>query len=480
MAANEGAVNQDGEKTHLGVVVVGHVDAGKSTTTGHLLFKMGIMDEREREKLMQEAADAGMGSFAFAYFMDKSPEERGRGVTILCTTKEFFTPNFHYTIIDAPGHRDFIKNMLSGASQADVALLMVPSDGNFLKAIAKGNRKTGEVQGQTRQHARLCNLLGIKQIIVGINKMDSETANYQESRYEEIKAEVARMLKQVGYDPKNTPFIPMSGFKGDNLDTKSENMPWWNGYKCKVKTADGSKTVEGNTLCEALDTYVQIPIRPIDKHFRMPVSGMLNITGAGDICTGRIEQGVLNKGATIKFTGYPDITARAFSIEMHHRQVDSAQAGDNVGVCVKGLPKEKVQKPRVGSVMFVDGDGEPCMKVEQFTATIFVADHPGQLKCSDKDDRGGFTPSVHIRTAKAPCRLMAINWRKGKKTNKQKIENPPFVESGDTAEVVFKPKKPLYVEAYADCEGLGRVAVMDSNSLIMLGRVSSVEYATTS
>lgn len=185
----------------------------------------------------------------------------------------------------------------------------------------------------------------------------------------------------------------------------------------------------------AQDTYVQIPQRPVEKPFRMPVSGALNIKGAGDIYTGRIEQGVLNKGATVHFTGYPDITAKAFSIEMHHRQVDQAQAGDNVGVCIKGLPKEKVQKPVVGSVMYAAGDGEPCKKAVSFVATVFVADHPGQLKCSDADGRGGFTPSVHIRTAKAPCRLTSINWRKGKKTNKQKIENPPFVEAGDTAEV---------------------------------------------
>ncbi len=449
-----------------------------STTTGHLLFKLGSMDEREKEKLQKMAEEAGKGSFAWAFALDNTDVERERGVTIKCTTKEFFTPvvdgctPYHYTVIDAPGHRDFIKNMLSGASQADVALLMVPADGNFIAAIQKGNRKTGEVQGQTRQHARLCNLLGIKQLIVGINKMDSDVANYSEVRYNEVKSEVERMIKQVGYDHKNVPYIPMSGYTGENLDVKSDKMPWYTGFSCKV----GDKVVEGHTLVDALTRFVQPPKRPVEKPFRMPVSGAFNLKGAGDIYTGRIEQGVLPKGAEVRFTGFPDVVAKAFTIEMHHRQVEEAGPGDNVGICLKGLPKEKNLKPGIGSVMYLTKD-EPLKRVVNFTATVFVQEHPGQLKCTDeKSGVGGFTPSIHIRTGKAPCRMVKINWRCGKKTNKQKVEDPPYIEAGDTAEVVFEPLKSLYVEPYSECEGLGRVAAMDSNSLILLGRVNSVEY----
>ena len=166
-------------KEHLSIVICGHVDSGKSTTTGRLLFELGGIPEREVEKLKAEADALGKSSFAFAFYMDRQKEERERGVTISCTTKEFFTDKWHYTIIDAPGHRDFIKNMISGAAQADVALLMVPADGNFTTAIQKGNHKAGEVQGQTRQHARLLNLLGVKQLIVGVNKMDCDTAGYK-------------------------------------------------------------------------------------------------------------------------------------------------------------------------------------------------------------------------------------------------------------------------------------------------------------
>merc|ERR1712078_551390 len=176
------------EKKHLSVVICGHVDSGKSTTTGRLLFELGGIPEREMTKLKEEAERIGKGSFAFAFYMDTQKDERERGVTIKCTTKEFFTDKYHYSVIDAPGHRDFIKNMISGAAQADVGVLMVPADGNFTTAIQKGNHKQGVVQGQTRQHARLINLLGVKQLLIGVNKMDAAIGGaYSQDRYKEIK-----------------------------------------------------------------------------------------------------------------------------------------------------------------------------------------------------------------------------------------------------------------------------------------------------
>merc|ERR1712017_72484 len=212
-------------KTHLSLVVCGHVDAGKSTTTGHLLFELGGISEREMEKLKEKAAQLGKSSFSFAFYLDTQKDERERGVTISCTTKEFFTDKYHYTIIDAPGHRDFIKNMISGAGQADVALLMVPADGNFTTSIQKGNHKAGEVQGQTRQHARLLNLLGVKQLLIGVNKMDCDVASYKEARYTEIRDEMRNMLTKVGWKKdfvaKSLPVLPISGWQGDNLLEKS-------------------------------------------------------------------------------------------------------------------------------------------------------------------------------------------------------------------------------------------------------------------
>jgi elongation factor 1-alpha len=261
-------------KPHLSIVICGHVDSGKSTTTGRLLFELGGIPERELEKLKEEAAALGKSSFAFAFYMDRQKEERARGVTISCTTKEFYTEKWHYTIIDAPGHRDFIKNMISGAAQADVCLLMVPADGNFTTAIQKGDHKAAEIQGQTRQHARLINLLGVKQLIVGVNKMDSDVAGYKESRYNEIRDEMAHMLSKVGWKPdfvkKSVPILPISGWMGDNLIAKSTNMDWWKGVDVEDQT--GAKH-HIDTLLDALNNFVQMPERKTDAPLRLPISG---------------------------------------------------------------------------------------------------------------------------------------------------------------------------------------------------------------
>jgi elongation factor 1-alpha len=456
------------EKKHVGVVIVGHVDAGKSSLTGRLLFELGGISERDIEKLKAEAKAQGKDSFFFAYFMDRNKEERARGVTISCTTKEFFTKKFHYTIIDAPGHRDFIKNMISGASQADVAILMIPANrGGFETSIQKADHKQGKIQGQTRQHARLCFLLGIEQVICCVNKMDS--VKYDQARFDEISGEVQKMIKKIGYKLDRVPFIPIAGFVGDNLTEPSKNMSWYKGFK--VENLKG-ETVEGHTLVDALDKLVQEPKRNTKGNFRMPVSGCHSIKGVGDVITGRIEQGILTAGDEVTFIP-SGITGKVFSIEMHHKAQETASPGDNVGVNVKNLPKEKKMKPKAGTVMVISSQPAPAI-VKTFDCAVMVQEHPGQLKCGNKDGQGGFTPSIHVRTGKAPCRLSKIMWRKGKKTAKQKIDNPPFIEAGDTAMVRFEAVLPIHLEPFKECAGLGRVAAMDSNSLVMLGKVMAI------
>jgi len=323
-------------KKHVSVVICGHVDSGKSTTTGHLLFKLGGISEREMTKLKDEAKVLGKDSFAFAFFMDTQKAERERGITISCTTKEFFTPQYHYTIVDAPGHRDFIKNMISGASCADTAVLMVPADGGFTTAVAKGDHKAAEVMGQTRMHATLLNLLGINQLIVGVNKMDSDTAKYSKERYEEIRDEMKLMLKQCGWNPKtieNVPILPISGWCGDNLIEKSANMKWWTGVDAKNQE---DKTVHMDTLLEALDKFVCTPKREDGAPLRMPVSGNYQIKGVGTVITGRIEQGTLKPGDEVIFlpthTAANECKGRVFSIEMHHKSLPEAHSGDNIGI----------------------------------------------------------------------------------------------------------------------------------------------------
>mmetsp|Transcript_123217 Transcript_123217/g.299293 ORF Transcript_123217/g.299293 Transcript_123217/m.299293 type:complete len:461 (+) Transcript_123217:15-1397(+) len=449
-------------KTHISLVVCGHVDAGKSTTTGHLIFKLGGISARDMEKLQAEADQQGKSSFAFAYYMDKDKAERERGVTINCTTKEFYTESYHYTIVDAPGHRDYVKNMITGAGCADVALLLVPAEmGGFETAIARGDHSTGEVQGQTRQHARLLALLGIEKLIVGVNKMDS--CNWAEQRFTEIKEEMTKMIQQAGFKPKQVAFIPYSGFAGENLVEKSDKMPWYKGWSCNVSK---DEVVEGFTLYDALEKVVRPPKRFPDKSLRIPINGIYKIKGVGDVITGRIEQGTLNAGDVVRVAPRGVENLKVFSIEMHHKTWPSASPGDNVGMNIKGL--DKMNMPKVGDVISLQKD--PILEpVESFVAQIVVQEHPGQLK-------PGFCPCVHVRTGKAACKMTSINWKMGKKTGNEKQENPAFLERGESAEVVFEPTLPIYLESFDSCQGLGRVAVMDSNQLVMLGKVLSVKY----
>ncbi len=447
-------------KEHISLVVCGHVDAGKSTTTGHLIFKLGGISEREMTKLQTEADAQGKSSFAFAYYMDKDKAERERGVTINCTTKEFFTDSYHYTIVDAPGHRDYVKNMISGAGQADVALLLVPAEG-FETAIARGDHSTGEIQGQTRQHARLLGLLGIEKLIVGVNKMDA--VDWSETRFNEIKEEMTKMITQAGFKPKQVPFIPYSGFQGENLVNKTEKASWYKGWKANLNK---ETVIEGFTLYDALEKLVKPPKRHPDKPLRVPINGIYKIKGVGDVITGRVEQGIISAGDVCRIAPRGLSGLKVFSVEMHHKSWPNAKPGDNVGLNIKGL--DKMNMPKVGDVISLEKDKilEP---VESFVAQVVVQEHPGQLK-------PGFSPCVHVRTGKSACKMNKIHWKMGKKTGNEKLDEPPFLERGETAEVEFIPQQPLYLETFDDCAGLGRIAVMDSNQLVMLGKVNSVKY----
>merc|ERR1712178_533691 len=463
------------EKTHMSVVICGHVDSGKSTTTGRLLFELGGIPEREMTKLKEEAERIGKGSFAFAFYMDTQKDEREGGVTIKCTTKEFFTDKYHYSVIDAPGHRDFIKNMISGAAQADVGVLMVPADGNFVVAIQKGDHKAGEVQGQTRQHARLINLLGVKQLVCCVNKMDAEpAAGYKKDRYDEISSEMKLMLVKVGWPKqfveKRVPIIPISGWMGDNLLEKSTNMGWWDGQNVKISKEKGCKVT---TLKDALDNFVQPAKRDPEKPMRLPVSGVYKIKGVGDVLTGRVEQGSVRPGEEVIFlpthTASTACPGKIFTVEMPHKKIEKGCSGDNIGMNVKNLNKENM--PRVGDVMIYKSDSSLSTS-ENFTANVQVLDIPGSIKC-------GYYPIGHVRCGRAACRLVKIAWKMGKDTGGEKSEGAVELKTNDAAEAIFVPQQPLVVDTFENCDGLSRIAFMDGNSAVMLGKVVTVNSEDT-
>ena len=284
------------EKVHINLVVIGHVDSGKSTSTGHLIYKCGGIDKRTIEKFEKEAAEMGKASFKYAWVMDKLKSERERGITIDISLWQFETAKYHFTIIDAPGHRDFIKNMITGTSQADCAILMIASpQGEFEAGISK--------DGQTREHALLSFTLGVKQMIVCMNKMDEKSVNFSQDRYNEIKKEVEGFLKKVGYKPEEIPFVPISGWNGDNMLERSPNTPWYT----------------GPILIEALDKIVP-PKRPTEKPLRLPLQDVYKIGGIGTVPVGRVETGIIKPGMQVSFAP-GEAKTEVKSVEMHHTSI---------------------------------------------------------------------------------------------------------------------------------------------------------------
>jgi elongation factor 1-alpha len=359
--------------------------------------------------------------------------------------------------------------MITGASQADVALIMVPADGNFTTAIARGNHKAGEIQGQTRQHARLINLLGVKQIAIGVNKMDCDTAGYKKERYDEISNEMLSVLVKVGWKKdfieKSTPRLPISGWMGDNLLKKSENMGWWSG----TDVLCGKETIHVDTLYDYLDKVARVPERPTSAPMRMPISGIYKIKGVGDVLAGRVEQGVVKPGEDVIFlpthTSSNPCNGKVFTVEMHHQRVDFANPGDNVGLNIKGLDKNNM--PRGGDVMVYKKD-TTLGQTKEFDAQIQVLDIPGEIKV-------GYSPIGFVRCGRSACRISGLKWKMGKETGGKKMEDPHSLKSNEMAQCSFQPQQPLVCDSFKNCEGLSRVAFLDGNGVVMLGKVVTCE-----
>merc|ERR1712025_958151 len=345
--------NMPKEKIHINIVVIGHVDSGKSTTTGHLIYKCGGIDKRTIEKFEKEAQEMGKGSFKYAWVLDKLKAERERGITIDIALWKFETKNFYVTIIDAPGHRDFIKNMITGTSQADCAVLIVAAGvGEFEAGISKN--------GQTREHALLAYTLGVKQMIVAVNKMDSTEPKYSEKRFQEIVKEVSGYVKKIGFNPKSIAFVPISGWHGDNMIQATENMAWYKGWKVERKEGNA----EGKTLFEALDA-IEPPKRPSDKPLRLPLQDVYKIGGIGTVPVGRIETGTLKPGMVVTFAP-AGVTTEVKSVEMHHEQLTEGLPGDNVGFNVKNVSVKDIRRGNVAS----DSKNDPAMGAASFDAQV--------------------------------------------------------------------------------------------------------------
>lgn len=433
------------EKSHINVVVIGHVDAGKSTTTGHLIYKCGGIDKRVIEKFEKEAAEMGKSSFKYAWVLDKLKAERERGITIDIALWKFESKKYVFTIIDAPGHRDFIKNMITGTSQADVAILVVDStNGGFEAGFSK--------DGQTREHALLAYTLGIKQMIVCMNKFDDDSVKYSDKRYDEIKTEVGRYLKSLGFQteegkPNCVQFVPISGWTGDNMIEKSDKMAWY----------------KGPCLLDALDNLVE-PVRPTDKPLRLPLQDVYKIGGIGTVPVGRVETGKLKPGMVVHFAPGQAADTEVKSVEMHHTSVPEAGPGDNVGFNVKGLSTTDIKRGYVAS----DAKNDPSREAVSFNAQVIIMNHPGEI-------RNGYTPVLDCHTSHIACKFETIIEKIDRRSGKTQEANPEKIKKGDSAIVKVVPTKPMCVEGFVEYPPLGRFAVRDMKQTVAVGVIKTVE-----
>ena len=422
------------ELPKINIITSGHVDAGKSSLIGRLLFDTGAVRPEQMRKLEQLAKEYKKETFEFAYVMDKLKEERERGVTIDIMHRPFQTKKYNYTIIDCPGHRDFVKNMITGASQADAAILVISA-------------KPGEgIQEQTKEHTFLMKVLGISQIVVAINKMDS--ADYDEKKFNNIAEEAKKLLKSVGYDVSKIPFVPVSGMKGDNVSIKSTNTPWY----------------KGDVLINEMDNSIQPPEIPIDKPLRIPIQDAYTITGVGTVPVGRVETGILKVGDKVVFQPC-GATGEVKTIEMFHKQQPDAKPGDNVGFNVRGLVKGQVKRGDVCGL-----SSSPPTVAKEFTAQIIVLNHPTVMAA-------GYTPVFHVGTASVACKIEEILAKIDPKTGQVIKEKPDFIKTGDAARIRVVPTKAMVVEKQIDIPQLARFAIRDMGQTVAAGIVIDVVKA---
>merc|ERR1712180_435274 len=368
-----------------------------------------------------------------AWVLDKLKSERERGITIDIALWKFETPKYYVTIIDAPGHRDFIKNMITGTSQADCAVLIVAAGvGEFEAGISKN--------GQTREHALLAYTLGVKQLIVGVNKMDSTEPPYSEKRFTEIQTEVSNYVKKVGFNPKSVAFVPISGWHGDNMIEPSTNMPWYKGWQKELKEGK----FKGLTMFEALDSIVP-PTRPSDKPLRLPLQDVYKIGGIGTVSVGRVETGIIKPGMVVTFAPV-NVTTEVKSVEMHHESLPEAGPGDNVGFNVKNVSVKDIRRGNVAS----DSKNKSATGVSN-----------------------GYSPVLDCHTAHIACKFAEIMEKVDRRTGKSTEDAPKFIKSGDAAIVKLLPSKPMCVEPFAEFPPLGRFAVRDMRQTVAVGVIKA-------
>merc|ERR1711993_124611 len=334
-------------------------------------------------------------------------------------------------------------------------LIIASSTGEFEAGISKN--------GQTREHALLAYTLGVKQMIVGVNKIDNTEPPYSEARFKEIKKEVEGYVKKVGYNPKAVAFVPISGWHGDNMIEDSTNMTWYKGWETERKDAKGNVTKgNGKTLLNAIDN-IQKPERPISKPLRLPLQDVYKIGGIGTVPVGRVETGTIKAPMVVTFAP-ANVTTEVKSVEMHHETLTAGMPGDNVGFNIKNVSVKDIRRGNVAS----DSKNDPAKESKTFNAQVIVLNHPGEIQ-------KGYTPVLDCHTAHIACRFDELIEKIDRRSGKKIEDNPSKIKSGDAAIVKMIPSKPMCVEPFSSYAPLGRFAVRDMRQTVAVGVIKSVE-----
>ncbi|XP_053743888.1 HBS1-like protein isoform X1 [Synchiropus splendidus] len=430
---------RQGGKPLLNLVVIGHVDAGKSTLMGHLLYLLGNVNKRTMHKYEQESKKAGKASFAYAWVLDETGEERDRGVTMDVGMTKFETNSKVVTLMDAPGHKDFIPNMITGAAQADVAVLVVDaSRGEFEAGFESG--------GQTREHALLVRSLGVTQLAVAVNKMDQ--VNWQQDRFQDITSKLGHFLKQAGFKESDVYFIPTSGLSGENLTTRSS-------------VSQLTSWFSGPSLLEQIDAF-KAPPRSVEKPFRLCVSDVFKDQGSGFCVTGKIEAGYIQTGDKI-LAMPPNETCTVKGITLHDSPMDWAAAGDHVSLTVTGMDIIKIN---VGCV-FCDPK-EPIRACTRFRARVLLFNIEVPIT-------QGFPVLLHYQTVSEPATIRKLVSVLHKSSGEVLKKKPKCLGKGMNAIVEIQTQRPVSLELYKDYKELGRFMLRYVGSTIAAGVVTEIK-----
>lgn len=425
-------------KEQLHMVVIGHVDAGKSTLMGHLLYSLGQVNKKTMHKYEQETKKIGKQSFLYAWILDETGEERSRGITMDVGQSKFETPNRVITLLDAPGHKDFIPNMITGATQADVALLVVDA--------TRGEFETGfESGGQTREHALLVRSLGVSQLCVVVNKLD--TVDWSQERFQEIIGKLGSFLRQAGFRESDVTYVPCSGLTGENLVSKP-------------KEEKLSKWYNGPYLVEVIDKF-KPPERPITKPFRLSVNDIFKGTGSGFCVSGKVETGVVQVGDKLLVLPHNE-AAQVKALTIDDAAVQTAYAGDNVSVTLQGIEMQNVS---IGDILSDPVNVVPVTSRFEARIVVFNIKVPITKGCS---------VILHHQSLLEPAVITKLVAQLHKSTGEVIKRHPRCLVRNSNALVQLETSRPICMELYKDVKELGRFMLRVGGVTVAAGLVTQI------